>query len=229
MAAESLSREQIRDIDRRAIEEVGIPGVVLMENAGRNAAMVIAEFLGSARLKKVAIVAGSGNNGGDGFVVARHLQRMGASVTTFLLTPPEKITGDAKINLDIIRRLDHDIRPLPRAQFKQLAEQLSGFDLIVDAIGGTGISPPLREDLAEAVEQLNAAGRPVVAVDIPTGLDCDSGPTGGPAVRAALTVTMVARKKGFDAPGAEQFIGQVRVVDIGISADQLPAAAVRKA
>jgi len=178
-AHSALSRQQVREADRRAIEEWGIPGVVLMENAGRGATDAIEELLGGAAGRSIAVVAGRGNNGGDGFVIARHLTVRRARCEVFLV----------------------------------------GFDLIVDAVGGTGITGPLRGALAEAVERINAAGVPVAAVDIPTGLDCDTGAAPGPTVKAQLTVTFHARKTGFDAPGASQYTGKVVVADIGIPVD----------
>jgi NAD(P)H-hydrate epimerase len=211
----ALTREEIRALDRCAIDRLGIPGVILMENAGRNAADAVAELLGGAAGRSVAVVAGAGNNGGDGFVIARHLALGGAAVVTYLVVPPAKITGDARVNLDALRALRHDVREAADA-LDGVAQQLKGFDAVVDAVGGTGIRGPLRGGLAAAVEQINAAGRPVVAVDLPTGLDCDTGEASGPAVQAALTVTMLARKKGFDAPGAAAYTGRVRVVDIGV-------------
>jgi len=213
----ALTRQQVREVDRYAIENLGVPGVVLMENAGRNLAKAVDEFLGQARGKRIAVVAGAGNNGGDGFVAARHLAMMGADVTTFLAAPAQQLSGDAEVNVRILRALGHEIRQVddPRG----LAERLRPFDLVVDAIGGTGIRGALRGVAAQVVEQVNAAGRPVVAVDIPTGLDCDTGKAEGPAIRAALTVTFVGRKAGFDAPGAAEYTGVVRVADIGIPAE----------
>ncbi|MFA6134962.1 MAG: NAD(P)H-hydrate epimerase [Phycisphaerae bacterium] len=223
---DALSRDEVRRIDRTAIEQLGVPGVILMENAGRGATDAIIKLLGSPDGKRVAIVAGGGNNGGDGFVIARHLAIRGVDVTTFLLTPPDKIAGDAAVNLSILRRLGHAIRPLGPRDLVKLAATLVPFDMIVDAIGGTGIRGPLRGEQAAAVEAVNAAHRPVVAVDIPTGLDCDSGAAGGPTIRATLTVTFVAWKKGFDTPGAEAFTGKIIVADIGVPAEvvaDLPA------
>ncbi len=211
----SLSREEVRAIDRCAIEEIGIPGVVLMENAGRNAAEEIDKLLGRLGGRRVAVVAGAGNNGGDGYVIARHLVNRGYDVATFLLAGVESIPGDARMQLNILRRLGHDLRPASGSEF---AGDLRDFDLIVDAAGGTGIRGALRDDLARIVEQINAAGRPVVAVDIPTGLDCDTGVPAGVCVRAKLTVTFVARKRGFDHPASEANTGPVRVADIGIYA-----------
>ncbi|MCD4824750.1 MAG: NAD(P)H-hydrate epimerase [Phycisphaerae bacterium] len=215
----SLTRQQVRDLDSYVIEQLGVPGVVLMENAGRNAADAIADFAVGIDGKRIAIVAGSGNNGGDGFVIARHLGNRGATVTTFLIVPRDKITGDADINLEAIVNLDHDIRCVTGGDFAHFAEVLSSCDIIVDAVGGTGITGPLRDDLVAVVERINAAGKPVVAIDIPTGLDCDTGLATGKAVAAKLTVTFVARKAGFDNPDSEQYTGEVQVADIGVDAE----------
>ena len=215
-----LSREQVRNVDRYAIETLGVPGLVLMENAGRGCADRLCEMLGGEPAgKRVAVVAGGGNNGGDGYVIARHMKRRGAEVTIFLVAPEEKISGDAEVNLRICRSLEIDIRPARGEALDDLAGQLGAYDVIVDAVGGTGISGALRGDLARAVEQINAAAPDVLAVDIPTGLDCDTGSAEGPAVRAAVTVTFVAPKKGFDAPQAAAYTGKVYVADIGIPAE----------
>jgi NAD(P)H-hydrate epimerase len=212
----SLSRQQVRAVDRYAIETLGIPGVVLMENAGRNVADAIESYMGSVAGQAIAVVAGAGNNGGDGFVVARHLAMRGAKVVTFLAAPGGKIAGDAKINLDVLRKLGHEIRHVDDLQAADLSASLRKFAVIVDALAGTGLRGAPEGALAAAVEQVNRADKPVVAVDIPTGLDCDSGRATGPAVRATMTVTFVARKKGFDCPQAAEYTGKVIVADIGI-------------
>ncbi len=209
----TLSRDRLRNVDRCAIEQLGVNGLVLMENAGRQAAdEVEAMAVGGA----VGIVAGGGNNGGDGYVVARHLILRGCEVGVLVVVPEEKITGDALENLRIIRRLGIDVRFVDPSE---LDAPLGEFTLLVDAIGGTGIQGALRGGMAEAVERMNAAGPRIVAIDIPTGLDCDTGAAEGPAVRATKTVTFVARKKGFDAPGAAEYTGHVIVADIGVPAD----------
>ena len=215
----SLSRDEVRALDRIAVERLGISGLVLMENAGRQVADAAVRMCGGAADKSVAVVAGAGNNGGDGFVAARHLTIRGAKTITFLVSPESKITGDAAENLKIIRKMGLRVRQLIPASMAELAGELRKHHLIIDAIGGTGIAGPLRDDLAAAVEQVNLSGRPVLAVDIPTGLDCDTGLSPGPTIRAALTVTMAARKKGFDAPGAKDYTGEVLVADIGVPAD----------
>ncbi|MFP4052535.1 MAG: NAD(P)H-hydrate epimerase [Phycisphaerae bacterium] len=220
-----LTRDESRSIDRMAIETLGIPGVILMENAGRNTAEHVARLLDGAERKNVFVVAGSGNNGGDGFVVARHLANWGAAVTTVLVAPREKLSGDAETNFRAIEALGHRIIELGEHELPKLAELLGSADVVIDAVGGTGIQGELRGSMATAVEQINAAGRDVVAIDIPTGLDCDTGQAGGACVKAVCTVTMVARKKGFDAPAAAEYTGEVVPVDIGIPAEWLDARA----
>jgi NAD(P)H-hydrate epimerase len=216
-----MTRQQVRDFDRRAIQEYRVPGVVLMENAGRSAADLIEQhlirpLLPAPQRARVAVVAGVGNNGGDGFVVARHLHLRGHRVKVFLVGSPAKMTPDAKTHFTIIDKLALDIDSLTEQTLPRLSAMLAGFDLAVDALGGTGIQGPLTGEAALAVEQLSAAGIPVAAIDIPTGLDCDTGQAPGPAVRAALTVTFVAEKIGFQQPGAEAYTGQVFVADIGV-------------
>jgi len=218
---QALSRHQVRRADRLAIEQWGVPGVVLMENAGRNAAGAIADFLGGAEGKRVAIVAGRGNNGGDGFVIARHLHLRGALPVVFLVAEAAELTGEAAVNFAILPHVNVEVCPRRGQAVAGLADELARFDLVVDALGGTGIRGALRGELAEAVEQINAAGRPVVAVDIPTGLDCDTGAAPGPAVRADLTVTFLAAKVGFAAPAAAEYTGRVVVADIGIPVPEL--------
>lgn len=217
----SLSRQEVRAVDRFAIDRLGVPGVVLMENAGRNAADAIEEFLGGAAGKSAAVVAGAGNNGGDGFVIARHLEIRGATVRTFVVARAEKIVGDAAVNLAILRHFEYDVHEVVGEALAGLARQLSEFDVIVDAIGGTGIRGQLQGDAAVAVEQINAAGKPVMAVDIPTGLDCDTGQADGPVVRADVTITFVAPKKGFGAKSASYFTGRVVLADIGLESEKV--------
>ena len=195
-----------------------MPGVVLMENAGRGAADVIERFLGELGGKTVVVVAGRGNNGGDGFVIARHLTLRGLACAVFLVADPDTLSGDAAVNYAILPHVGVEVRRVSEDQAPSLSATLAGFDLVVDAVGGTGIAGALRGHVAAVVEQINAADRPVVAVDIPTGLDCDTGEAPGAAVKADLTVTFHARKIGFDEPGASEYTGKVVVADIGIPA-----------
>ncbi|MBS3733493.1 MAG: NAD(P)H-hydrate epimerase [Phycisphaerae bacterium] len=224
MPVRPVKRDEIRRIDRYAIETLGIPGLVLMENAGRNAADVVQRTLTRRGGAAAAVVAGAGNNGGDGFVIARHLHLRGYHVNTFLMAAAEKVSGDAAVNLAALRALACPIHEIADDVAGGLAN-LSKFAVVVDAIGGTGITGALRGSAAEAVEAVNAAARPVVAVDIPTGLDCDAGAAEGPVVRAVATVTMLAPKAGFAADGADAYTGEVLVADIGIPAEQVARAA----
>ncbi len=226
----SLTRQEVRGVDACAINQLGIPGVILMENAGRNAADAIEFFVkrrsGNLVGMKIAIVAGAGNNGGDGFVIARHLANRRARPVTFLIAYEAKLQGDAAVNFKIICNLEHDIRRISSQAIASLSDDLKKFDLIIDSAGGTGIAGALRGDIAMAVEQINSAAQtrqiPVIAIDIPTGLDCDTGLPLGPAVRADMTVTFVARKIGFDNPASLEYTGQVIVADIGIDPETLP-------
>ncbi len=221
--SKSLSRRQVRDFDRLAIEQWGAAGVVLMENAGRGATDAIKDFIGGVSDKSVAVAAGVGNNGGDGFVIARHLHLRGASVAVFVVGDAAKMTPDAVTNFNILKPLKINVHSCTSEEILNLSEKFRGFDLVVDALGGTGISGPLRGDISIAVEQINAAGKPVMAVDIPTGLDCDTGAAHEPTIKAELTVTFAARKIGFDAPGASDYTGRVIVADIGVPITQMLA------
>ena len=212
-----LSRDEMRGIDRRAIEDYGIPGMVLMENASRAVAEAAKQRLAGLTEPRVAIVAGSGNNGGDGFAVARHLHNAGIKVIVLLAGDPGKISGDAKTNLEIISQMRLELVALSRdAQgLSQLQKELKEADLVIDAIFGTGLSGQVKGFYAEVIEEINSSDRPVLAVDIPSGLDCDTGEPLGQAVRSVATVTFVARKKGFNNPAAEDYTGEVVVADIG--------------
>lgn len=211
----ATSRE-MREIDRRAIEEIGIPSVVLMENAGRVAADVALDMLAGKAGARVVIVCGRGNNGGDGFVIARHLHNAGVRVTIYLLAPRDKIAGDALINLKIVEALKLDLRYLA-------AEPLdfSDADLIVDAIFGTGLSAQVRQPYLSVINAINDSGKPVLAVDVPSGLDADTGRVLGACVRANRTVTFALSKIGFTRELGPQMTGDVIVVDIGVPRELL--------
>lgn len=221
----SLTREQVRRIDRLAVEQYGLPGIVLMENAGRNAARVIRrQVLGAARGGRVAIVCGAGNNGGDGFCIGRHLANCGVDVKIYLAADAGRVGGDAATNLEIVRRMGLPLMDLRTAQQIDLAAgEWRACDAVIDALLGTGFAGEVRGPLDRVIEAINAAraaagpgGRPVVvAVDVPSGLDADSGQPSNVAVRADLTITMVAPKAGFEAPTAPCYTGRVVVVDIG--------------
>jgi NAD(P)H-hydrate epimerase len=214
-----MSREDVRAFDAWAINETGVPGAVLMENAGRSCAELIMEKLRDAARPRVCVFCGSGNNGGDGYVAARHLRNSGFNVRVVLCGPREKVKGDAAINLDILERLGQSIklldvnRPNAAEQVKAFGE---GFDMVVDALFGTGLKGRLSDEYIRVIESINSLDCPIVAVDIPSGLDCDTGQPLPAAIRASFTVTFVAVKKGFAAACAADYTGEIHIASIGV-------------
>jgi NAD(P)H-hydrate epimerase len=209
-----LSRDEVRAIDRRAIEEFGVPGVVLMENAGRGTAELLLA-LGVAG--SVVVCCGKGNNGGDGFVIARHLDNHGVAVKVLLFARPEELAGDAAVNYGIVHRagLPVTVHAEPAPDWDAVRLDLATADWVVDALFGTGLRGPVRAPFDRLIEVLNASPARILAVDIPSGLDCDTGQPLGPTVRAHHTATFVALKKGFAEPDAKRWLGQVHVLPIG--------------
>ena len=218
-----MTRDEVREFDRRAIEELGVAGVVLMENAGRQAAEVAERMLGEARGRRALIVAGSGNNGGDGFVIARHLLVRDREPRVLLAADPAKLSGDALANFRVLERLGIPVSVLEgngSSVASAILEAAAEADLVVDALLGTGLAGEVREPLRAAIEAINRCGESgdlgVLAVDIPSGLDADTGRALGVAVRAEVTVTFVATKKGFAAKESREYTGKVMVADIGV-------------
>jgi NAD(P)H-hydrate epimerase len=214
LALRALTRDEVRAIDRRAIDEFGMSGLVLMENAGRGAAELLVSLGISG---PVVICAGKGNNGGDGFVIARRLDYLGFEPRVVLFADPATLTGDAAANYRVLQAAGlagYACQHLPEPA--ELDRQLAGADWIVDALLGTGTRGTIREPYVAVIEAINRAGKKVFAVDLPSGLDCDTGRPLGACVRARHTATFVARKTGFDRPGAADWTGAVEVIDIGV-------------
>ncbi|MDA8164017.1 MAG: NAD(P)H-hydrate dehydratase [Desulfobacteraceae bacterium] len=208
--------QQMRQLDRTAIEEYSIPGLVLMENAGRGTVAALRQQLGEPAGRTVAILVGPGNNGGDGLVIARHLHQLGA-LPRLLLLAPDKLAGDAAVNLAIVRRLGLPMETLgPGDDLAPVRRLLRHSWLAVDALFGTGLKRPVEGHFAAVIELLNEVPVPVVAVDIPSGLDADNGRPLGACVRADLTVTFALPKPGLVAGRGRQLAGRLEVVDIGI-------------
>jgi len=207
-----FTRAQVREVDRRAIEQYGVPGIVLMENASRGVARHALEMLPQA--KRVLVVCGGGNNGGDGLAAARHLHNAGAEIAIVLLRPPDAYTGDALINLNICRAMGLQITDAS-TQVLDTLRALAPADLLLDGLLGTGLSSEVRPPLTDVIDWINARPAKVLAIDIPSGLDCDTGRPLGVAVRATATVTFVGPKRGFLAAGAQAYTGRIHVVDIG--------------
>lgn len=210
----TLNREQARRLDRRAVDELGVPGIVLMENAGRGVADRLCA-LGAA--SPVAICCGSGNNGGDGFVIARHLDLRGIEARVLLWSPREKLAADALVNFNILERSGITVHCFSEASdVPQFEQHLAGTSWIVDALLGTGAAGAPRVPLNSVIAAINRHPAPVLAVDVPSGLDCDTGEAPGEAIRAAHTCTFVAMKPGFVKPDAKPYTGEIHVLDIGV-------------
>jgi NAD(P)H-hydrate epimerase len=214
-----VTAEQMAALDRRTIEELGVAGVVLMEVAGRAVVEAMESRFCGVGGRSVLVLCGKGNNGGDGFVVARHLLSRGADVVSCLLGRVADLRVDALINARILERLGGVIEELPgEGDLARLDERLARAEVIVDALFGTGLRRPAGGRLAGAIERMNRAGKPVVAVDIPSGLFADSGVIPGPAIRAELTVTFGLPKLVHYTYPAAACCGEVVVADIGIPA-----------
>lgn len=219
MFPEFLSRDEVRNVDRVAIEQYGLPGVVLMENAACGCVDWLTE-LGIAG--RVVICAGRGNNGGDGFVIARHLENAGHDVRVLLFAEHSAVRGDAAVNLHVLQEAGTPLRCLSNAQVDagEVRSELDGTEWIVDALLGTGTRGSLRDPFSTVISEINATAARKMAIDLPSGLDCDSGlpiDAASPlAVRADFTATFVARKLGFREPASREFTGEIRVIDIGV-------------
>ena len=215
-----MSREQVRAFDAWAINQLGIAGVVLMENAGRSCAELIAGKLSHKKKPKVCIFCGTGNNGGDGFVVARHLRNSSFEVIVVISGQRGKISGDAKINLDILERLGQSVEILDinNPDISRRIEDFAGdADMIVDGIFGTGLKGQVGEQYQRLIGGINNLNKKVLAIDIPSGLDCDTGRPLGAAIKADWTVTFVALKKGFLATReVGNYTGEISIASIGV-------------
>jgi NAD(P)H-hydrate epimerase len=218
---QSLSGQQSRSVDQLAIAEFGMSGLVLMENAGRGVADLM-ERLGLKRTSRIIICCGKGNNGGDGFVLARHLSIRNSLPTVLLFADLAELTGDALVNYQILQSLKLPILSLSDdATVDQMMTdsfaQLSGNDWIVDALLGTGAKgnphPPVIWRMNQVRQQSNCR---LLALDLPSGWDADAGQANAPTIHATETTTFFAMKNCFDRPSAKEYCGTVHVIDIGI-------------
>lgn len=215
-----VTRQQARELDRIAIDHYGVNGLILMENAGRACALEALSMLGEGAGRRVVVLCGKGNNGGDGFVIARHLENWGCRVRAFIVGEIDSVlreAADPAVNLEIALNMDIPVDEIRDGAVVTVAlEAAAGADLVVDALLGTGLSGEVRGSYRPLIEGLNALDVPVLAVDAPSGLDCDTGRPLGVAVRAARTVTFVLNKRGHVQPGAEQYTGEVVVAEISV-------------
>jgi len=213
----AAGQKEMREMDHYTMEKIGLPGVVLMENAG---ARVMEAVLASSLVKepRIMVLAGSGNNGGDGFVIARKLADAGINALLCLLVNPENLKGDAKLYYDVYQKRDLPLFLLHENTITGLQQHLDQADIIIDAMLGTGVSGTLREPYAEVISMVNKHRKEqlVIAVDIPSGLSSDTGETAGAAVKADKTISFVFPKKGFFLRKGPELIGEWKAVDISV-------------
>ena len=223
-----LLAEEMKQIDTAAIKDFNLPGLLLMENAGRAVAMVAERLLAACIEKRIVIFAGKGNNAGDGFAAARTLLNRGADVTVVLLADPASYAGDALQQLEILQKCQPLIVTLSTDQDWDKAAIVGKMaDLIIDGLLGTGFHGELSQSFLRAAELMNTFAAPVLAIDIPSGVDPDTGKTAKGAVQADVTVTLASPKPGlYLYPGAEH-AGEVMVAEIGIPGNLLAAAGSR--
>ena len=216
MRIATLTRDQVRELDRRATADYGVPSIVLMENAGRGLADCLMQLgPGLPGGTHLVICCGRGNNAGDGLVLARHLDLRGVPARVLIWGDPMELKGDAATNYQILARCDVEIEIFEGHDPGRLSRLLADATWIVDALLGTGAHGSPRPPLDAVIRQLNEHAAPKVSVDLPSGLDCDTGEAADPTITAAHTLTFVVRKPGFLAPGADCYTGQVHVLDIG--------------
>ncbi|MFH1848231.1 MAG: NAD(P)H-hydrate epimerase [Candidatus Omnitrophota bacterium] len=211
-----LSAKRLRSIDEAARAKFGIPTLVLMENAGRAVYEEAARRLKNKKRRRVVLFCGAGNNGGDGFVCARHLFNNGIPVTVYLLGKKSKIKGAAGKNLEILEKLGIIPVKVYKSSFNKIAPDIRKSDLVIDAIFGVGLDRDVKQPHKGIIDLINASKKPVVAIDISSGLDSDKGLIRGSAIKAGITVTFQAMKKGMRLKNGPAYSGRIKVADISI-------------
>jgi hydroxyethylthiazole kinase-like uncharacterized protein yjeF len=213
-----ISAAEIRKMDESAIRDYSMPGLLLMENAGRSVSEIIFR---DYKPCKVLIFAGKGNNGGDGLVVARHLTNHGYSVQLALFEDPVGLKDDPLLNFSIICKMDIPWIRIDAISEEEIFSFCKKSELMVDAIFGVGIHSSVRGIFAKAIRAINGSQRPVVSIDIPSGLDADTGLVHGVVVKATKTVTLALPKRGLFEGEGPRYAGKIEVADIGIPRELL--------
>ena len=225
MVQRLFTREESRDVDRAAMDELGIVSLVLMENAGRGGTVAICEVFGDC-LGRVVLVGGPGQNGGDAWVIARRLTLLGHRPLAVLVGDASRLRGDAQANWVLLSKLGVETLEVSPEHAASIGEHLEDATLVVDGLFGTGLDRAITGGYADAIAAMDRAAAPLVALDLPSGLDADTGAIFGIAPHAALTVTFAGHKRGLHQfPGVEH-AGEVRVADIGIPSRSSPAASL---
>ena len=212
-----VTAKEMQEMDRRTIEDFGIPGMVLMENAGRGATRFLFEQFPDIENKRVGVIAGRGNNGGDGYVMARYLKQKGVHVQVYLLATATRVQGDAAANLKFLKPLDIPLVEIPdQASFSKYKSEMAGVEVWIDAILGTGLKSDVKGFFKTVIEFINGLNKPVFAVDVPSGLNSDTGQVCGACIRASATATFAFAKTGHIIHPGVQYTGALNIVDIGI-------------
>lgn len=212
-----VTASEMREMDERTINEFGLPGRILMENAGIGATRILLKRFPAIVTQQVGVIAGRGNNGGDGFVIARYLSQRGVRVAVFLLTRREEVKGDAAANLLLLAPLSVPVFEVPdESAFNAQLDRMRGQDLWVDAILGTGLEAEVRPYYKSVINFINGTGKPVLSVDIPSGLSSDTGRPCGAGIQATITASFAFPKIGHILPPGADLTGQLEIVDIGI-------------
>lgn len=206
----TVSVEEMQELDRMAIEERGVSSIALMENAGRAVSEVALSELKGIKGKKVAVFCGGGNNGGDGFVAARYLFNKGVKVSVYLISKRSDLKNDPEINARLLEDIGVDICEISRPLSVDS-------DLIIDAIFGIGLKGEVKKPAKDIIIDLNKKSIPVISVDVPSGLDADTGKALGVSIKADITVSMQFPKKGFYKNKGPEYTGKIIVTDIGIT------------
>ncbi|MGI6679312.1 MAG: NAD(P)H-hydrate dehydratase [Dehalobacterium sp.] len=211
-----VTAEEMRQLDQTAINDYQIPGIVLMENAGLAVMSVIREQFPESLLRgRILVFAGKGNNGGDGLVIARHLANAGCEVKIFLLCKPEELNGDALINWNVIRKMNLPYQIIITDRDLNLVKVgLMYTELIIDGIFGTGFKGQAQGTIAKLIDLINESGKPVLAIDLPSGMEANTGWVKGSCIQAQVTVTMGLPKIGMVLDPGAKFVGQMIVADI---------------
>ena len=229
----TVSISRMKELDRRTIEDIGIASIILMENAGRSVSEAAIDTLGDATGKKIAVFCGIGNNGGDGFVAARYLARQGITVNIYIVGEKKRINRDPLVNLRILEKMgvrveevldsaplalrsNNKSRDILQAREASREGRYRDVDLIIDAIFGVGLKGEVKEPVRSIIRHLNETRIPIISVDVPSGLDADTGEVLGETIRAKKTVTMQYPKKGFNLNKGPGYCGEITPVDIGI-------------
>lgn len=213
----AVTIEQMRGIDRLMVEEAGVSVLMMMENAARNTAVLSKKILGgSVKGKKITVLGGKGNNCGDGLGASRHLINFGADVTVILATNPRELGEHALTQFNILKKTSAQIISWDNANKKKIKDILNNSDLLIDALLGFSLKGNPREPIAEIIRNANESGVPILAVDIPSGLEGNSGKAYEPTIKAQTTLTLALPKIGMMKEIAREYVGDLYAGDIGV-------------